>query len=138
VSRVSVTNLIRLTELEEPIQTLVQRRALSAGHAKVLLGMPEGSMRVQLAASAAEQRWSVRELEKEVKEAERAPAAPTGSASGGGAADATKVRRLTAISDLERRIEEALGTRVRIEAIRWFPRNWCHISVGTAMIMPHN
>jgi hypothetical protein len=77
--------------------------------------MPEGSMRVQLAASAAEQRWSVRELEKEVKEAERAPAAPTGSASGGGAADATKVRRLTAISDLERRIEEALGTRVRIK-----------------------
>lgn len=100
LERSSVTNFIRLTELEKAIQELIARDELSAGHGKALLAYPAGPARVEVAQRAAAHKWSVRKLE-EMARGEKMEAAPrTG----------TSVQ----VADLERRLSEHLGTKVRI------------------------
>ena len=61
-SRASVSNLLRLMELNEDVQTLVRESRLSLGHAKVLLGV-EGARQSSLAKLVADQQLSVRQTE---------------------------------------------------------------------------
>lgn len=61
-SRAGVTNLLRLMELNEDVQTLVRESRLSLGHAKVLLGV-EGPRQSSLAKLVADQQMSVRQAE---------------------------------------------------------------------------
>jgi ParB family chromosome partitioning protein len=63
VDRVTVTNLLRLRALEPEIRAFVEEKALTAGHAKVLAGLPAGEMRVRLAHAAVAKQWPVRKLE---------------------------------------------------------------------------
>ncbi len=105
LERSSVANLVRLTELEVEVQELISSGKLGAGHGKALLGIEAGERRVKLALRAAEEEWPVRRLESSVRDKE--PAA-------GG-----KVRAApAALADLERRLGEHLGTRVRITTVR--------------------
>jgi ParB family chromosome partitioning protein len=110
VERSSVANLIRLTELEPEIQTLVARGLVSAGHAKALLGAPPGLARLTLTKRCVEEGWSVRRLETRIE--------ALASGAGGGAAPAAhaapQARRDIARADLEKRLSEALGTKVEI------------------------
>lgn len=115
LSRPAISNTIRLTELEEPVQDLLRKRALSFGHAKVLLGSPAGTARIQLAATASEQQWSVRELERQLQSTYEQNQASGAQAVNPTQQSTDEIRRLTAIADLERRIETALGTRVSLK-----------------------
>jgi len=103
LDRSSITNLIRLTELEAEIQSLIAAGTLSTGHAKALLSIPAGSDRVRLARQAAENAWSVRRLEQ------LGARAATTSAEAGAPA-----RSPGAHADLERQLSEHLGTRVSL------------------------
>jgi ParB family chromosome partitioning protein len=109
LERSSVANLVRLTELDEETAGLVASGRLSAGHAKVLLSVTDGPARASLARRAVREDWSVRRTEREV-----------------GALLAASARRMPlperyvspAGADLERRLSEHLGTRVRIATDR--------------------
>ncbi len=65
-SRTTVTNLLRLKDLNEDVKQLVDERQLDMGHARALLSLT-GHEQSSLAKKAAEQGWSVRETEKRVK-----------------------------------------------------------------------
>jgi ParB family chromosome partitioning protein len=62
-SRVAVSNLLRLLDLPDEVLDLIEARELTEGHGRALLLASENSARRSLARSAADQGWSVRELE---------------------------------------------------------------------------
>lgn len=64
--RATVANALRLLGLPGDVRDLVSEGRLSAGHAKVLLGLDEKNRISVLAKKASEQQLSVRALEKEV------------------------------------------------------------------------
>ena len=68
VSRVQVSNLIRLLQLPDSIQTMVEERRLNMGHARPLVGL-EPAIAIQLAKLCIEKEWSARQMEKEAKKA---------------------------------------------------------------------
>ncbi len=65
-SRASVTNLLRLKDLNEDVKLLVDEGAINMGHARALLAL-NGQEQSLLAAMAAKKDWSVREIERQVK-----------------------------------------------------------------------
>jgi len=66
VSRVQVSNLIRLLQLPEAIQTMLEERKLSMGHARPLVGLASIDA-IMLAKTCAEKGWSARQMEKEAR-----------------------------------------------------------------------
>jgi ParB family chromosome partitioning protein len=104
-SRAAVSNLLRLLELPPPVRDLLGAGRLEMGHARALLALP-ADRQVELARQAADQGWSVREVERRVGEQlkKNAPA-----------------RRGTARKDrdvarLEEELSSRLGTRVQIRS----------------------
>ncbi len=65
-ARATVANALRLLDLPEEVQTMLSDGRLSAGHAKVLLGVALPEERCLLARRAAAEGWSVRNTEKVV------------------------------------------------------------------------
>lgn len=61
--RPTITNLLRVIQLPEPVLYLIQEGKLSLGHAKVLLGIKDTSLQVLLAQKVAKENLPVRELE---------------------------------------------------------------------------
>jgi ParB family chromosome partitioning protein len=82
-SRVSVTNTLRLLELPDEVQRMIERGLLSEGHGRALLGLADHGRRRSVAALVAERGLSVRETEALVRKL-TAPekAAPTPPAAG--------------------------------------------------------
>ncbi len=110
LERVTVSNLVRLTELDGRTLDLIRTGRLSAGHARALLGVKDLSVRSLLADTAIMDEWSVRTLEREVQLAvDRAQAS---SVSRGTSA---RPIRSAHITDLESRLSRALGTPVHIQ-----------------------
>ena len=68
-SRAAVTNALRLLELPDGAKRLVLSNQLSAGQARAILGARDHDRIEDLAAQAARNHWSVREVERRVKEA---------------------------------------------------------------------
>jgi ParB family transcriptional regulator, chromosome partitioning protein len=62
-SRAALSNLVRLLELPDQAQQLIDEGRLSAGHGRALLLCGDFARQHELAQRAATQRWSVRELE---------------------------------------------------------------------------
>ena len=62
-SRPAVANLLRLLNLPEEITDMVREGQLSAGHARVLAGLPEREDQLRLGRKAAEEGLNVRQLE---------------------------------------------------------------------------
>lgn len=62
-SRSTVTNLLRLLNLTEPVQTMLTAGDIDMGHARALLGV-EGAVQIALATQIVAKRLSVREAEK--------------------------------------------------------------------------
>jgi len=102
-SRPAVSNLLRLLDLPAEIKRLLDERKLDMGHARALATLPEARA-TALALEAAEQGWSVRELEEAAR---RAEAPPKGKAKKPGPRDPN-------IAALERELAEKLATRVVI------------------------
>ena len=67
IDRSSVSNFMRLNDLEPPVKDAVRDGRLSMGHAKVLLGIPDASTSKAIARRCASEQWSVRELESQLK-----------------------------------------------------------------------
>ena len=65
-SRTSVTNLLRLLDLEEAVKGLIQERRLEMGHARALLGL-KGQAQTDTARMVVAQGLSVRETERLVR-----------------------------------------------------------------------
>ncbi|CUQ65875.1 ParB/RepB/Spo0J family partition protein [Candidatus Nitrospira inopinata] len=101
--RSSVANAVRLTNLHPEVQKLVENQALSAGHAKVILGIESPESQLEVSKKVVAQGLSVRETEKMVasilrgnKRNRRAP---------------HDQYRL----DLESKLQKKLGTKVMIQ-----------------------
>lgn len=62
-SRSAITNTLRLLDLPEEVQGLVEEGKLTAGHARAILAVPSEEGRIQLAQKVVEDRLSVRQTE---------------------------------------------------------------------------
>ncbi|MDF2376741.1 MAG: ParB/RepB/Spo0J family partition protein [Verrucomicrobiales bacterium] len=67
-NRATVSNAIRLLDLDEQVQTLVSRKMLSQGHAKAILGLKTKAEQRMLADMVVRKSLNVRETEKLVSE----------------------------------------------------------------------
>ncbi|MGH8080958.1 MAG: ParB/RepB/Spo0J family partition protein, partial [Lysobacter sp.] len=106
-SRVAVSNLLRLLELPSEIRVLVETRALDMGHARALLSLtPQAA--IALARQAAENQWSVRDVEHRVQQlsAGKIPVA--------GKPKPAKAKPQADIATLERELSESLNTKVNV------------------------
>ena len=106
-SRAAVSNLLRLLELPAEIRALVQTGAIEMGHARALVPLA-APMAISLARQAAEEGWSVRQVEHRVQQL----------ASGKVAVAPKKSPKAKApqadIAALERELSETLGSRVDV------------------------
>jgi len=109
--RSTVANALRLLKLPAEVRELLEKRQLSEGHARALLGVTDERLLTRLAHAAVAEGWSVREVEARVR-GER-PAAPGKKGTKGPAKP---------ISADTRRVEESLrkhlGTDVKLSPKR--------------------
>lgn len=112
MDRSTVSNLIRLIDLESQIQQWVQQKRLTLGHARALLGVDPGELRLKLAEAAIAQQWSVREIEKRIKRLYHTDKIDITSDS------PRHAQRSAHLEDLSQQISEQLGTRVIVKSGR--------------------
>ena len=67
-SRPAITNTLRLLSLSPEVIALIEKNKLTAGHARCLVVVTDKDMQVKLAYAAQDNKMSVRELEKAVKD----------------------------------------------------------------------
>ena len=67
-SRAAVSNLLRLLDLEDEVQSMVESRELDMGHARALLGIQDRKGQIDLAREVAAKGLSVRDTERRVRE----------------------------------------------------------------------
>ncbi len=67
-SRPAIANTLRLLTLSPEVISLIEKNKLTAGHARCLVVINDKDMQVKLAYAAQDNKMSVRELEKAVKE----------------------------------------------------------------------
>ncbi|KAF4515948.1 hypothetical protein B566_EDAN000185 [Ephemera danica] len=104
--RSSVTNSVRLLNLHHDVQALVESGAISAGHAKVILGIDTPETQCRIAKTVAAHALSVRETERLVTTSSTTK-------------KRTNLQSTTSQwSDIEARLQKRFGTRVTIEAGR--------------------
>ncbi len=112
--RTTVINYMRLLDLPAAVKDLVSAGELSMGHARALLGIPDDDGRIHLAKSAVENQLSVRALEDIVRrrKGQDESAGPTGAESRSAGGMPAKPAN---VLDLENRLQQAVGTKVRIK-----------------------
>ncbi|MGE0643409.1 MAG: ParB/RepB/Spo0J family partition protein [Nitrospira sp.] len=101
--RSSVANFVRLTQLPTEIQEFIEAGRLSAGHAKVILGLPSQEEQLRLSKLVVSTSLSVRETEKLIA---RPPAGKKHRPIPG---------RHSLWADLEARLQKRLGTKVTVQ-----------------------
>jgi ParB family chromosome partitioning protein len=108
LQRSSVANHIRLLELPEQVQDALSRDLIQMGHARALLALSGASERTAMMELVARDGLSVRQVEERVRQsaAPRQRAAVPAKQEG--------PTRPAWAADLERRLVEALGTKVTI------------------------
>ncbi len=104
-SRASVSNLLRLIDLPAGVRVLLESRRLEMGHARALLTLAPAT---KLAQDAADEGWSVREVEH------RAQQFAAGKVPGARKARPVPSAPQADIASLETELSESLGTRVAI------------------------
>lgn len=109
LERASVSNLLRILDLDPTTTSLVARGSIGLGHAKVLLAVDDPKLRSELAQTVIARNWSVRRLEMEVRRL-LAPASATSKPS----PSSPNRTRTPHIDKLERSLSDHLGTRVHI------------------------
>ncbi len=105
-SRSATSNLLRLLNLAEPVQTMLLAADLDMGHARALVGLDRATQ-LMLASQIVEKRLSVREAERLVATA----LSPGGVAAGNRRVVSRKSRDLVR---LEEELADALGAEVLI------------------------
>ena len=111
-SRSAIANTLRLLDLPEELSMLIEQGNLTAGHARALLGLPNAESRILLGTKAAEQQWSVRVAEDEVRRYARRLA--LAAAEEEKEETATPEVKIDYVAELEKRMMRELGRRVKI------------------------
>jgi ParB family chromosome partitioning protein len=106
-SRVSIANAVRLLSLPAELQGWVQNGQLSVGHAKVLLGLDTKEEQLKTAELVVRDHLTVRQTEKLVESLQTTRPRSTKKTS-------SKTVTEAAWTDLEKRLQQSVGTRVRI------------------------
>jgi ParB family transcriptional regulator, chromosome partitioning protein len=101
-SRVAISNAIRLLDLPDDAQAMLQCGELTAGHGRALLMCKDHTARRRLAREARDRGWSVRETERRAKETQS-------GGSGGGSRGSSQVVIHPDLAELLRVAEEALS-----------------------------
>jgi ParB family chromosome partitioning protein len=120
-SRAAVTNTLRLFQLPASVQRLVLDGALSAGHARALLGTPDRAFQEALARRAVGEQLPVRAVEEAVRQRNELGAPDAGRSADHGKGGRPPSRRGSpgdrpaAVHELEGLLSEQLDTRVSIE-----------------------
>ena len=100
--RSTVANLLRLLRLPRDVRGLIAKQILSPGHARPLLSLASAEHQLEIAAQIVAKGLSVREVERRVNAVKTPAAKPS------------KKRPDPNTREAERRLEQALGTAVRI------------------------
>lgn len=108
-SRVTVSNALRLLQLEGEIRRSLVAGEISEGHARALLGLPEGRGRVNAWREVVKRKLSVRDTEGFVRRS-LADTPATSHTPG-----AQTARRDAHVADIEQRLRRALSTRVSVQ-----------------------
>lgn len=103
LDRSTVTNFLRLLDLQREIQDMVSRGTLSMGHARALLSVVSPDERLRLAHRAVAESLSVRKIENIISRLARQSPGPQ-----------AKPGRDTNLASIEDRLRESLGVRVQI------------------------
>lgn len=106
-SRSHVANFQRLLALPDPVIGMVEKGALSMGHARALIGSEQAE---DIATAAVEKQLSVRDVEKLVRKAARGDVAPRRARQARSASDDAD------IAAVQGHLEEFLGLPVKIQA----------------------
>lgn len=109
-SRPAIANALRLLDLPEEVRERVKAGALTAGHARALLGLEDRSSLEGLAAEVEQKGLSVRQVERRVRRENRR-AEPDETPPEESSAELERAR-------LEEELQRTLGTRVKIRANR--------------------
>lgn len=113
-SRSAISNSLRLLALPAAVQALVTGGALSAGHARAILGLSDPDEQERLAQQVVAEGLSVRVTEELVRTiGERQ--ARSADAAMGDLADAARRRSTNRFAHVEDRLVDALATKVQIK-----------------------
>ena len=116
-NRATIANLLRLLQLPAEVQAMVHERTLTEGHARALLGLAEAAAMIALAQRAADEGWSVREMEARVR-----GDTPAGTEAAPEAAPRRARPAARPVTADAKRVEDALrkhlGTDVRVTTRR--------------------
>jgi ParB family chromosome partitioning protein len=109
LKRTTVTNHLRLLELPQRVQEAVARGLVTMGHARALLAMTEPTRIEELMEECVRRELSVRDTERMVREAlhGQSPSDPPSAP--------PEAARPAWVATLERRLQDALATKVRLE-----------------------
>lgn len=109
-SRVAVANSVRLLKLDDRVQQFLKDDMITSGHARTLLGISDGDKQFELAQRIIDERLSVREVEKIVKNIVEPPQKKEKT---------SRERTEDAIyEDLEERMKQIIGSKVSINRKR--------------------
>ena len=114
LDRSTVSNLLRLLELPEKLQTDLRTGALSAGHARALLTLPE-SEQLKFAEMIQRNGLSVRKVEELARDRSARNAAPEPVAESTEEVTVLKFGRTAHIDSLEQQLRDLFGTKVQIK-----------------------
>ena len=101
--RSTVANSLRLLNLPVVVRKMLQDGQLSVGHARPLLGLPSERVMIDLAREAVAKNYSVRDVERRVKQAGTSTRQPTAAPQKNGTARSAEIRRVT--DRLRRRLQ---------------------------------
>lgn len=104
-SRTQITNTMRLLKLHDKVQKMLIDGSISAGHARALLGLEIQEEQLLTAQKIVAENLSVRQTEDLVRQINNPPKSKKA---------APKIKNSVFYKDLERRMTEALGTKVKI------------------------
>lgn len=119
-SRSAISNSLRLLNLPAGVQQRVADRELTAGHARALLALADSSEQERLAERIPAEGLSVRAVEDEVRRALEGSAEEEGGGRGdrGDRGSSGSDRARSPYEDLQRRLGDALATKVTIAGSR--------------------
>ena len=108
-SRSAIANMLRLIDLPDEVLSLLKEGKITSGHARAILGLDDEDQMINLAQKVHERDLSVREVEKIVRRMIAEQDVETLKSTGD-----ESVQRRVYMRDLERRVMDKLGRKVKI------------------------
>lgn len=103
-SRTAVTNSMRLLKLSDEVQQMVIEELISSGHARALLAIEDKEMQLQIATKVMDEKLSVREVEKLVKQITNPKETKKHK----------EVENKFVYEEIEKQINDIVGTKVKV------------------------